>query len=58
MWKTTFYHYLHVYSLTYLNSVGELLMIKLHITSLIIVILIYRPPSATLDEFNDIIVQI
>ena len=41
----------------YSNSVCELLIIKINHPSLI-VILIYRPPSCTTNEFNDIIVKV
>ena len=41
----------------YSNSVCELLIIKINHPSLI-VILMYRPPSCTTNEFNDIIVKV
>ena len=41
----------------YSNSVCDLLIIKINHPSLI-VILIYRPPSCTTNEFNDIIVKV
>ena len=42
---------------TYSNSACEILIIKPHTPSLI-VILVYSPSSSTLDEFNDIIIKI
>ena len=41
----------------YSNSVCELLILKLHTPSLI-VILMYRPPSCTINEFDDVIIKI
>ena len=41
----------------YSNSVCELLIIKINHPSLI-VILMYRPPSCTTNEFNDIIAKV
>ena len=41
----------------YSNSVCELLILKLHTPSLI-VILIYRPPSCTINEFDDVTIKI
>ena len=41
----------------YSNSVCDLLIIKINHPSLI-VILIYKPPSCTTNEFNDIIVKV
>ena len=41
----------------YSNSVCELLILKLHTPSLI-VILMYKPPSCTINEFDDIIIKI
>ena len=42
---------------TYSNSVCELLIIKINHPSLI-VILMYKPPSCTTHEFNDVIVTV
>ena len=39
------------------QTVCELLILKLHIPSLI-VILMYRPPSYTINEFDDVIIKI
>ena len=41
----------------YSNSVCELLILELHTPSLI-VILLYRPPSCTINEFDDVIIKI
>ena len=38
------------------NSVCELLILKLYTPSLI-VILMYRPPSCTINEFDDVIIN-
>ena len=43
--------------INYSNSVCELLILKLHTPSLI-VILMYRPPSRTKNEFDDVIIKI
>ena len=40
----------------YSNSVCELLILKLHTPSLI-VILMYRPPSSTINDFDDVIIK-
>ena len=41
----------------YSNSVYELLILKLHTPSLI-VIMMYRPPSCTINEIDDVIIKI
>ena len=41
----------------YSNSVCELLILKLHTPSLI-VIFMYRSPSCTINEFDDVIIKI
>ena len=42
--------------INYSNSVCELLILKLHTPSLID-ILMYRPPSCTINEFDDVIIN-
>ena len=42
--------------LKYSNSICDLLIVKLHQPSLII-ILMYRPPTCPITEFNDIILK-
>ena len=41
----------------YSYSVYELLILKLHTPSLIVIIM-YRPPSCTINEFDDVIIKI